>query len=375
MEIKEFLVEKWMNEYENDAIYNLGETCADSLSLNQLFELMGNGEELLDKIVNTRLTYGHIFGAPKLKEYIAEIYENVSTDNIVTTNGAIGANFLSLYSLVEPGDEVISVMPTYQQMYSIPESFGADVKILRLKPEDNFLPNLDELRSLVTKKTKVICINNPNNPTGSLMDKDILNEIVEIAKSVDCYILSDEVYKGLYQEKDAEIPSIVNLYDKGISTGSMSKVYSLAGLRLGWIVASTEIMEKIAIRRDYTTISCGILDEMIATYVLKNRDKLLVKNHLLVKKNLEILDQWVKKEDRVSYVKPKAGTTAFIKYDLDIPSEDFCKNLIKETGVLTVAGSCFDMEGYFRVGYAFDKDHLATGLEKISEYMDSLKLE
>lgn len=145
------------------------------------------------------------------------MYENISEKNIVTTNGAIGANFLTLYSLVEPGDEVVSVLPTYQQMYSIPESFGANVKILRLRPENNFLPDMDELRSLVTKNTKMICINNPNNPSGSLMKEELLKEIVEIAKEVDAYVHSDEVYRGLYQEDDLVIPSIVDLYEKGIS--------------------------------------------------------------------------------------------------------------------------------------------------------------
>lgn len=373
MKIKDFLVEQWMNAYEDGAKYNIAETCVDSLSLNQLFELLGNGEEVLDDIINTRLTYGHIFGSPELKQYIGDMYGGISEKNIITTNGAIGANFLSMYSLIEPGDEVVSVLPTYQQMYSIPESLGANVKILQLKPENNFLPDVDELKVLVSKNTKMICINNPNNPAGSLISEDMLLKIVEIAKEVDAYVHSDEVYRGLYQEEDVDIPSIINLYDKGISTGSMSKVFSLAGLRLGWIVTNEEIINKVAKRRDYNTISCGVIDEKIATYVLKNRDKLLKRNHQIIRENLKILDQWVNKEKRVSYIKPKAGTTAFIKYHLEIPSVDFCKGLIEEMGVLVVPGKCFDMEGYFRIGYAFNKNHLETGLKKISDYMDMLE--
>lgn len=373
MEIKDFLVEQWLNTYEDNAKYNIAETCVDSVSLNQLFELLGNKEEILNTIVNTRLTYGHIYGRPKLKQNIATMYENLSENNIITTNGAIGANFLSLYSLVEPKDEVISVFPTYQQMYSIPESFGAKVKLLKLKPENQFLPDLDELKSLVTKNTKVICINNPNNPTGSLMEEDMLKEIVEIAKSVDAYIHSDEVYRGLYPEEDVKIPSIVDLYEKGISIGSMSKVFSLAGLRLGWIAASEDIISEMIKRRDYNIISCGMIDEIIATYVLDNKEIILKRNHNIIKENLKILDDWVKEEPRVSYVKPRAATTAFIRYNLDIPSADFCKGLFEDTGVLVVPGKAFGMEGCFRIGYAFDKEHLITGLKKISEYMDKLK--
>ena len=131
---------------------------------------------------------------------------------------------------------MVSVMPTYQQHYSIPESIGADVRILQLTLEDDYLPNLSVLRSLVDKNTKMITINNPNNPTGSWIPADIMKEIIEIAKSVDAYILCDEVYRGI-SEDGSYMQSIVDLYDKGISVGSMSKVFSLwrdfvwAGLR------------------------------------------------------------------------------------------------------------------------------------------------
>ena len=104
------------------------------------------------------------------------------------------------YSLISPGDRVVSIMPTYQQLYSIPESYGADVQILHLSKENNYLPDLEKLRRLVTPKTKMICINNPNNPTGALMSEQMLREIVEIARSADAWILCDEVYRHLSQE-------------------------------------------------------------------------------------------------------------------------------------------------------------------------------
>ena len=123
-------------------------------------------------------------------------------------------------SLVSPGDRVISVLPTYQQLYSIPESLGAKVKILPLSRENGYLPDLDALRALAVPGTKMICINNPNNPTGALMSKELLGSIVEIARGVGAYILCDEVYRHLTQD-DVWSESIVDLYDKGISVSSM----------------------------------------------------------------------------------------------------------------------------------------------------------
>ena len=169
---------------------------------------------------------------------------------------AASASFTRPY--VEPGDRVISIMPTYQQLYSIPESFGADLKLLHLSEKNGFLPDLDELRALAVPGTKMICINNPNNPTGALMTKDMLMQIVEIAKSVGAYVMCDEVYRHLTQD-DVWSESIVDLYDKGISVSSMSKVFSLAGIRLGWIATHDKSVIKSCLsHRDYNLVSCGI---------------------------------------------------------------------------------------------------------------------
>lgn len=371
MIIKPFKVEQWMNEFEDDAIYNIGETCVHSITLKELLVLSGEEpEEFMNRVMDKRLTYGHISGAPDFKEGICRLYEKLQPSNILTTHGAIGANHLALYSLVEPGDRVISVLPTYQQLYSIPESFGAEVKLLKLRPENDFLPDLEELAGLVNKNTKVICINNPNNPTGALIPNDMLERIAEIARSVGAYVLSDEVYRGLTQSEYSK--SIVDIYEKGISVGSMSKVFSLAGLRLGWIAASEDIIAKCFEHRDYNTISCGMLDEVFAGLALKHADKLLERNKAMVVRNLQILDKWVSKESHISYVKPKAGTTALLYFDFDMSSRDFCVLLMKKYGVLLTPGSCFDMEKCARIGYACSTEILEQGLEKLSEYLKSL---
>ncbi|WP_103106678.1 aminotransferase [Brevibacillus reuszeri] len=374
MRIAPFKVEEWMNEYELEAVYNIAETCVDSLTVEELIRLSAEPEDFFKEMAAQKLTYGHIEGSPEFRSLVAGMYKTMKPENILAMNGAIGANFLTLFSLVQPGDEVITVHPTYQQIYSVPESFGAQVKLLRLLPENEFLPDLDELRSLVTDKTKLICINNPNNPSGALMNEAILREIVEIARSVDAYLLCDEVYRNLHQDPEITVPSIVDLYDKGIATSSMSKVFSLAGLRLGWIAAPVDVIKNCFQHRDYTTISCGMLDDMLAVHALKNRDKIMERNLKIVRDNLQILDEWVISEPLVSYVKPQAGTTAMLKYELDIPSEAFCIDLFRSTGAFLTPGSCFDMEGWVRIGYACSTEVLKAGLEKVSEFLATQKV-
>ncbi len=373
MKIATFKVEEWMNLNETKAKYNIAETCVDSVTLEELFRLAGRDRrEFFEKLSERRMTYGEIFGAAELKEAISGLYRTVGADGVVTTHGAAGANHLTLYSLVEAGDAVVSVMPTYQQLYSIPESYGAKVRVLKLQKTEGFQPNLDRLRTLVNEKTKVICINNPNNPTGALMPEETLRGIVEIARGVGAYILCDEVYRFLTQEEGYP-ESIADLYEKGVSVGSMSKVFSLAGLRLGWIATrSEEAMREILLHRDYDTISCGLIDEALAAVALEAKEALIARSRRIVRENLAILDEWVAKEPRFSYVKPQCGTTALLYCDVDIPSEEFCARLLAETGAFLTPGSCFDEGHCFRIGYACDKEELKAGLAKLGEFVKGL---
>lgn len=370
MKIKPFAVEEWMNAWEVGAKYNIAETCVDSISMNDLFELTGEDKtEFLNRLCARRLSYGDIEGLPEFRKGVCGLYKTLNIENIVPTHGASGANHHVFYSLISPGDRVVSIMPTYQQLYSIPESYGADVQILHLSKENNYLPDLEKLRRLVTPETKMICINNPNNPTGALMSEQMLREIVEIARSADAWILCDEVYRHLSQE-DGWCPSIVDLYEKGISVSSMSKVFSLAGLRLGWIAThDMSVVKSCLSHRDYNLVSCGVFDEMLAAAALKHRDKLLERSRKIVRENLQILDDWVSSEPHVSYVKPKAGTTALVYYDLDIPSYEFCEEMYKKTGAFVTPGDCFEVPHSMRIGYAYGKQDLIDGLKAISEYI------
>lgn len=297
------------------------------------------------------------------------MYRTLKVENIVPTHGASGANHHVFYSLIQPGDEVISIMPTYQQLYSIPESLGAKVKILNLTRENGYHVDLQALKELVTEHTRMICINNPNNPTGALLTEEELTGIVEIAGKVDAWVLCDEVYRHLTQ-RDEWCPSIADLYQKGISVASMSKVFSLAGLRLGWIAThDRNAIRSFLSHRDYNLISCGMLDEAIAGIALSGAENILKRNGQIVRANLAILNQWVNTQPHVSYVKPEAGTTALVYYDLDIPSRTFCEELFARTGAFVTPGECFELERCMRIGYACDTDTLKAGLAAMDEHI------
>lgn len=275
MKITPFAVEQWMNEFETQCRHNLGETCVASLTVDELLTLAGERDTFLDEVLALKLTYGEIKGSDRLRTAVASLFESRGADEVLITHGAIGANSLVYQALVGAGDRVVSVVPTYQQHYSIPESLGAEVRRLPLREADGYLPDLEELRQLVTPDTKLIAFTNPNNPTGSLMEAACLKEIIAIADRVGAYILADEVYRGTAQEHDALTPSVTDLYPRGISVGSMSKAFSLAGVRLGWICGPAEVLAAAEIHRDYNTISVGMIDDLLASMALEHHDRIL----------------------------------------------------------------------------------------------------
>ena len=369
MFIEPFKVEIWMNEWETRCTYNLAETCVASITIEELLALSGHDEGDLSELLSMKLTYGDIEGSDRLRTAISKLYANTSIADITITHGTIAANMLVHKGLVERGDHVVSIIPTYQQHYSIPRSIEADVATLSLEASDGFLPNLDRLRSMVTPETKLIAFTNPNNPTGALIERPMLEAIADIADSVDAYLLCDEVYRGTGQVGDGMVPSIVDIYDKGISTAGMSKVFSLAGLRVGWVVAPKELTEEIMIHRDYDTISVGMINDHFAAMALENADKLLARSQAITRENLAILDNWIKNEPRVDWVKPRAGTTAMLKLDIPMSCREFCIDLLEKTGVMLTPGDAFDMEGYVRIGYANDREILEAGLSEMSAYL------
>lgn len=371
MEIKTFKVEQWMDAYENDAVYNLAETCIDSLTVGELLDLAGiDRKSFWDSVCDTRLTYSNIYGSPALLRGIASLYQALPPDHAVPMHGAIAANNSAYKALVKPGCSTVTALPTYQQHSSIPEALGADVRVLQLRKENGYLPDLNELRALVDDTTAVISLNNPNNPTGALISPDLLREIADIAASVDAYVLVDEVYRGITPD-GSYAPSIIDFYEKGVSVGSMSKVFSLAGLRLGWVATrDTALIDAIKEHRDYDTISCPVLDDLLAAIALTNKDAILARNRGIVLRNREILCDWVARTQGVSFVPPAAGTTALLEFDLDMDSYDFCKELLDATGVFLTPGGAFDLTGCTaRIGYAFDSRELRTGLDRLAAFL------
>jgi aspartate/methionine/tyrosine aminotransferase len=381
-----------MDKYETmPDVLNIAETCAASISIDDLVKLCEDTHVEPPLKTSVKLTYGPIRGSDALRQRLADLYSvRVATpllpENVLLTPGAIAANFLIFYTLLGPGDHVICVYPTYQQLYSVPESLGAEVSLWKLKKAKKYVPDLADLDSLIKENTKMIIINNPNNPTGATIPKSVLTGLVDRAREHNIIVLSDEVYRPLFHgisPIDEEYPpSLISLgYARTVATGSMSKAYALAGIRVGWIASrDRSIIEMIASARDYTTISVSQVDDRIASYALSASviHALLGRNIKLAKTNLTMLEAFVDKHDEIcSWVKPTAGTTAFIKFENDSKAVDdvrLCLDLLEKTKVMVMPGSrCFghgkDFRGFIRFGYVCETEILKEGLARLEKYL------
>ena len=361
MRIDEFLVETWMTEHENNCKYNLTDTCVDCLSLSELENLIGPID-----LNNIKLDYGPIAGSIKLRKEIAKLYRNQDIATITTTIGAINANELVMMELLEKGDRVIAITPSYQQIYSFPQSLGCQVDLIELKEEDHWQFDIEKFKSLSTPstpKTKLVTLISPNNPTGTYIEPEVMKEIISICKKNNIYILVDEVYRDRNSMSFNDIDSDV------IVTSSLSKIYSCAGVRMGWIKGPASFIEKINYRRDYHVICNGPLNDEIAYQVLKNKEKILGRSEAIIKENKDYLRKWLEKEPLISCVIPKHGTVGFLKYDLNIDSYDFCNKLLEETGIFFVPGNCFECDHHLRFGFGNNPKIVKEGLAVFSKWL------
>ncbi|HSF14340.1 MAG TPA: aminotransferase class I/II-fold pyridoxal phosphate-dependent enzyme [Vicinamibacteria bacterium] len=366
MKLETFVMERTQSVWENRVEVNLAESGVEPMTLGELVD----GANLSD----TRLSYPQTNGTEELRDRIADLYPGADADNVVAANGTAEANYVAVTHLVEPGDEVVVMMPNYMQIWGLARSLGARVHKLPLHEEASWGPDLDELRRVVNDKTRLIAVCNPNNPTGAVLSEDAMREIAKIAGSVGAYILADEVYQGA--ELDGELsPTFYGWYDRLIVTSGLSKAYGLPGLRMGWMVADEGTSAKLWSYKDYTTIAPGALSDRLATIALEpgTRQRILERTRGILNRQLPLIDELVERhEGRLSLVPPKAGAIAFVRYDWEINSTVLMERVREEKSLLIVPGDHFDIDSYIRIGYGYDEAKLADGLARLSDFLGKL---
>ncbi len=369
MKIKTFELERRQSIWENHVEYNLTESGIHPLSLGELLT-----EDEQKELLELELGYGQTNGDDRLRDQIASLYDRPSwsRENVLVTNGSSEANLLAVYSWLEPGDELIFMMPNYQQMNGLAESLDMKVKHWWLREEDAWLPRLDELENLISDRTRMIAVCNPNNPTGRVLPKTMMQELVELADQHGVLLYADEVYRGA-ELNGEETPSFADLSDNAVVCGGLSKAYSLPGLRMGWLAGPEGSIEQAWEHRDYTSISSGLVTQYAARKALmpKRRSWILQRNRRLLRKNLEYFQQWTRKHNsRFHFSDPDAGGIVFLRYVEDISSRELTRRLRERESVFLVAGDCFGLDGFLRIGIGAEPQYLKEGLSRFDRWIE-----
>src|SRR5437867_2508399 len=338
-------------------------------------ELLGPGE--VEELLSRRLVYVQSNGMDELREAVAALYPDTGPGNVVVCNGTAEANYISIWRLVEPGDEVVLMLPNYMQIWGVLQGQGAAVVPLPLREENDWNLDPDDVSRAVSPRTRLIVVCNPNNPTGSILSTDSMRAIAAAAAKTGAWILSDEVYRGAEREDGPETPTFRGLHDRLVVTCGLSKAYGLPGLKIGWAVGPEKTVEELWARKDYLTISPGALSEPLARAALRpdTRPRILGRTRAILRRNFPVLQGWV--DERASVLKmvqPRAGAIAYLRYGWDINSSRLVTRLREERSVLLVPGDHFGMDGYLRIGFGNEPEELAEGLSGIAALVDSLPI-
>ncbi|MFQ5652103.1 MAG: aminotransferase class I/II-fold pyridoxal phosphate-dependent enzyme [bacterium] len=370
MKIDIFELERTQSLWENTVDYNLTETGLHPFTIEELL----SGEEI-EQLLAIRMGYGQTNGTVALREAISRMYPATDCDNVLVTSGSAEANFVAMWTLLEPGDELVLMLPNYMQLWGVARAFGMKVSPFTLKEELNWQPDLAELEAIVTPATKVIAVCNPNNPTGSVLSESAMAAIIRLAAKTGAWVYADEIYRGA-ELNGRETPTFLGRYEKVMVCGGLSKAYALPGLRIGWLVGPQQQIAEGWARRDYTSIATAILSNHIATLALqpKVRAKILQRNRKILSENLKILSDWVGKHRTLfHFIPPQAGGMAFLKYDLNLDSTELSTRLRMEKSTLIVAGDCFGMDHRVRIGIGAQRDYLLAGLARFDEFLSGIR--
>lgn len=373
MKLNDFKLEVFFGKHEFTAPYLLTQSDCESMTVKDLLALEPGATDLL---MDSWLGYTEVAGSPDLRAEISKLYSTMDKDNIIVHIGAQEPIFNFMNAFLNQEDHVICQFPVYQSLYEVAHSIGCEVSKWNIKQgADGWFMDIDELEAQIKPNTKLICLNNPNNPTGFIFTEAEMIKIAEIARKHNITVFCDEVYKGLELD-GVKRPWFADLYENSVSLGVMSKAYGLAGLRIGWIATKDEdILEKMIKMKHYTSICSSSTAEILSIVALKHSDEILSKNLALVEKNLKTADQFFEKfKSLFVYNRPAAGPVGFHKMNIKMPIEQFVDKLVDETGILLLASDIYAFDGqYFRMGYG--REGFEANLQHFENYLLSLNLE
>ena len=369
MRIDDFALERYFARYEFSVRHLL---CASDVEGWPMADVLALADpEAAELWRDLRLGYTEAPGHPLLRAEIASLYESITPDEVLVFSGAEEAIFILANVLLGPGDHAIVVWPAYQSLHEVARATGADVTLHELRASDGWRIDVDALRRQVTPRTRLIALNAPHNPTGTLPDVDTYRAVAGIAADAGATLLSDEVYRFLELDPADRLPAGADVGPHAVSLGVMSKAFAMAGLRIGWLAShDTRLLDAASRFKDYTTICASAPAEILSLIALRARGAVLERSRAIVAANVALLDDFfARRAGELSWVRPRGGSIGFPELHGDRPIDAFAEDLLHAEGVLIAPGSIFGHPGnHFRIG--FGRTDMPAALERLDAYVE-----
>jgi aspartate/methionine/tyrosine aminotransferase len=369
--IDPFRMERYQSLYWHLVDYDLSESGVSPMSIRELLGPVADAESFLA----TRLGYPLSEGSEETRSNIAAWYPGASAANVTLTNGGSEANFLTLWTLLDRGDRLAFMLPNYMQGWGLGRHVAAGTDTFRLKlRQGRWALDVDELHGAVSNRTKVIMICNPNNPTAAVLTEQEMDAVVAEAERVGAWIVADEIYRGAELDTDTASPTFWGRSDRVVVTSGLSKAFAMPGMRVGWAVAPPEVIAQIWERHDYTTLTPGMLSDLLAGFAMRPdvRENILARTRSIVRANFPRLDEWIGSHAAFTSARPVAGAITYVKYDLPVSSSELVDRIRRERSVLLVGGDMFGLKKGIRFGFGFDLEHTMKGLALADEILDEV---
>ncbi len=370
MRIDLFEMERMQSLYWHQVEYDLSESGVLPLGVEELLA----GEDPA-AFLGTKLGYPLSEGSETTRERIARWYQGATPDNVTVVNGGSEANHLALWTLLEPGDRLAFMVPNYLQGWGLGRHYGEGTDVFRLKMAGgSWALDLDDLSAAVTDRTKVVMVCNPNNPTAHVLTAQEMDAVVAAAARVGAWLVADEIYRGAEVDTDDSSPTFWGRYDKVVITSGLSKAFAMPGLRIGWAVAPEDLIKEIWVHHDYTTLTPGMLSDVLAGIAMEpaKREWVLSRTRRIIRDHLPRLEEWILGHDAFRYVRPEAGAITYVEYDLPLGSTELIDRIRREQSVLLVPGDMFGLGKGIRFGYGHDIEHTLKGLARVDEVLADL---
>ncbi len=366
MQLKPFLLDMWLDNYEHNIEFNLAASTGPTWTVNALLNLAG--EEERERFLNHELIYGRVAGADGLREAIAEM-QGVSAECVQIVTGASEALVVLMWLAAEPGANVILPRPGFATFSALPESLGIETRFYGIRKENNFSIDVEEIKKLADARTKLILLNSPHHPTGATVSDAEMENLHEFTSGRGIQLVNDEVYHPIYHGRETKsasrLPHATVIHD-------FSKAFSLPGVRTGWMIEhDRKRRERYWNARAYFSVSNNTAGEMLAEIAMRKRDIVLQRTQEVASRNLERLDGFMAEHREIlNWIRPRGGMTAFPWLVHSENARPFCQ-AAAEKGILLAPGDCFEVPSHFRLGFAASGEAFPRALERLGEFVKS----